>query len=109
MKFYRQNPNLVTIGQKCRASTWRTKHLLWLQVRIIRYKAALCNSQYVYIFASDVQFKNTHRTHCCLSIATMVTWTRPVNVIHMLPILQKSSLHIIFICHNFSLCFQKNY
>jgi hypothetical protein len=40
MKVYRQNPNLVTIGQKYRTSTW-TKYLLLLQVRKFRYKSSV--------------------------------------------------------------------
>lgn len=38
-------------------------------------EALLCNSQYNYIFDSDVQLSNTQRMHCCVSTAAVVTRT----------------------------------
>jgi hypothetical protein len=35
----------------------------------------LCNIKYFYIVYSDMYLKDTHRTHCCVSTATIVTRT----------------------------------
>jgi hypothetical protein len=39
-------------------------------------EALLCNTQYNYIVDSDVQLNNTHRMHCYVSTAAVVTRTR---------------------------------
>jgi len=36
-------------------------------------KTFLCNILYLYIVDSDIYLNNTHRTHCCLNTATVVT------------------------------------
>ena len=64
MKICQENPNLVKVGQKCQALTWRPKYML-----------LLCNSQCSCIFDHAMQLNNIWRMHCCISSSTMVTQT----------------------------------
>ena len=49
-------------------------HIRWHKFAI---HSLLYSTQYFYIVDIDMQLNSTHKRHCCFSIATIITQTRP--------------------------------
>lgn len=79
-KICRQTPNLVKIRQKLSDTSHEDLSIFYCRRHKLPIKPFLCNNRHFYAAYSDSS-PTIHRTHCCLSITTMVTPTRQCHII----------------------------
>jgi len=72
LKICQETPNLIKIGQKLYTSHEDLSPFYCLRRHELAIKA------YFYVVDSGMHFNSTLRTHCCILIGTVFTWTRNI-------------------------------